>query len=123
MVRLKTSEIKVYRETLLQKQNGLCGLCKEPLSPEEAVLDHNHKTGRIRQVLHRGCNCIEGVIANNSARNKITGSRLKAICENLIDYVTNSETDVLHPTHRTPEEKKERTKKRAKKARLNKKAQ
>jgi hypothetical protein len=118
MVRLKTTQVKEHRETLLQEQKGLCGLCGEPISPEEAVLDHNHKSGRVRKVLHRGCNVIEGVIANNAVRNRISTERLKAICENLIPYLLTSETDILHPTHRTAEEKKERIKKRAKRRKI-----
>lgn len=108
MRKLKTTEIKAYRETQLQKQNGLCGLCEEQVAPEEAVLDHDHKSGRVRQVLHRGCNVIEGVIANNVKRNKVTPDRLAKICDNLIEYLNTAETDLLHPTHKEPGTKRKR---------------
>jgi hypothetical protein len=114
--KLKTTEIKAFREQLLKEQNNQCGLCEEPLLPEEAVLDHSHKTGRVRRVLHRGCNVLEGVIANNAVRNKITKERLKVICENLPTYLETAEIDLLHPTHKTPEEKKLRAKRRKKRA-------
>ena len=114
MIRLKPKEIKELREKLLIEQDRLCGLCQEPLHPDEAVLDHSHQSGRIRKVLHRGCNVLEGVIANNAVRNKITPNRLLKICMNLLNYLTTAEIDILHPTHKTPEEKKERIKRRAK---------
>ena len=108
MRKLKQREIKEHREKILQEQNGLCGLCEEPLAPEEAVLDHSHATGRVRKALHRGCNVIEGVIANNSVRNRITRDRLAKICTNLIDYLNTAETDLLHPTYRVPGTRKKR---------------
>lgn len=117
LTRLKYNQIKEHREKTLQAQEGLCGLCKEPLSPEEAVCDHSHATGRIRQVLHRGCNALLGKIENSMSINRITDSRLRAIAANLVTYIETSETDILHPTHKTPGEKKERSKKLAKLAR------
>jgi len=110
MIRLKPKDIKALREQLLIQQDRLCGLCNEPLHPDEAVLDHNHKTGQIRKVLHRGCNVLEGVIANNSIRNKISKDRLLKICMNLITYINTAEIDLLHPNHRTAEEKKAKAK-------------
>ena len=118
MTRLKTTEIKDYREELLKKQNGLCGLCGEKIT-DDAVLDHNHETGHIRSVLHRGCNALEGIITNNLARNRIGKSRLEAIFSNYFNYIQKQQIH-LHPTHRTPEEKAERAKKRAKARRAKK---
>ena len=119
MRKLKAKEIADYRAQQLAEQKCKCALCNEPIEPGKAVLDHDHKTGQIRAVLHRGCNALLGHIENNAARNFITQSRLRAICENLIAYQDNLQ-EVLHPTHRTPEEKKELQRKRNARKKKNK---
>jgi len=121
MKQLKPREVADHRAELLNQQNGCCALCGEAIEPGKAVLDHDHRTGLVRQVLHRGCNALEGVIVNNSARNLITPERLAAIFENWARYHNQSGT-VLHPTHRTPEQRAERTRKRAQLRRKRKKA-
>jgi DNA-binding sugar fermentation-stimulating protein len=118
-LRIKPKEIKQLRESILQEQHGLCAICHEPIDAGEAVLDHCHKTGYIRAVLHRGCNAYIGHLENNMARNKITISRLFRILANFFVYI-NKHRSEIHPTHRTPEEKVERAKKRARKRRQNK---
>lgn len=105
-MKLKYSEVKQYREKMLKEQNNLCGLCGEHLDLEEAVLDHDHKTGLIRKVLHRGCNSLEGKIVNNMPRSRVDIRRLEGIARNLVNYLTTQHTDIRHPTHKTPEERK-----------------
>jgi hypothetical protein len=85
----------------------------------EAVLDHDHKTGQIRGVLHRGCNAFEGTLVNALARNLISPQRLNNIMNNLVAYQKRLKP-MLHPTHKTPEEKKAKAKQRAKTRRQNK---
>lgn len=119
MRRLKTTEVKKFREDLLQKQNNLCKLCNREVDPKDAVLDHNHATGEVRGVLHRGCNAFEGKITNNLLRNKITQGMLVNIFLRYFDYVVSG-VGVLHHTHRTPEEKKALQAKRRKNARKRK---
>lgn len=111
--RLKAAALAAYRELELTAQGGRCALCDEIIEPGKAVLDHDHKTGHIRGVLHRGCNALEGNITNALPRNLITPQRLRAIFANWERYHTNPK-DLLHPTHRTAEERKIRAKKRAK---------
>lgn len=103
-MRLKTSEVKDFRLGLLEKQGYQCALCRQALAIDEAVLDHCHTTGLIRAVLHRGCNAFEGKIARSLKMNKIDEIRLRMILLNLIDYQKTT-TNVLHPTHKTPEER------------------
>lgn len=98
---------------MLSEQTGCCALCQEPVL-DDAVLDHCHKTGLIRGVLHRGCNSLLGKIENNMPRSQVNLDRLEKIAENLIKYIVTPKSEFLHPTHRTPEEKKLRAKKRAK---------
>lgn len=118
MIKLKPKDIKATRERLLLEQGGLCALCHEQIT-DDAVLDHCHKTGQIRAVLHRGCNAYAGHLENNMARNKITPSRLQQILVNFQQYVVSTK-DILHPTHKTAEEKtalaKKRRKRRSKKS-------
>lgn len=111
--RLKAAALAAYRELELTAQGGLCALCGETIEPGKAVLDHDHKTGQIRGVLHRGCNALEGNITNALPRNLITPERLRAIFANWERY-HNAPKDLLHPSHRTAEERKIRAKKRAK---------
>ena len=117
--RLSVKEQTLLRLQLLEEQLGLCALCHEPIEPGKDVLDHCHRTGQIRSVLHRGCNSMEGIIQNNLARNLITPTRLASILDNLIAYQTQLKP-VLHSTHRTAEERAARSKKRAKARRAKK---
>jgi len=122
MKRLTASELSQVRADILKQQNNNCALCYQAIAEGEAVLDHCHKTGQIRGVLHRGCNAFEGVIVNALPRNLITPQRLLNIMSNLVHYQKRLKP-MLHPTHRTPEEKKELAKKRAKRRKNNKKDQ
>lgn len=97
--KLKYSQIKQYRQQALIQQQGLCLLCREEIDPKEAVLDHCHKTGYIRGVLHRGCNCLLGKIENNLARNRIDDVRLEAILKNVFEYRYKFK-DHIHPTYK-----------------------
>ncbi len=98
-MKLKRTEIKSYRELQLQQQQNLCALCGEHIL-DDAVLDHDHKSGLIRRVLHRGCNSMLGKIENNMPRSRITMARLDAFARNLVTYITNAHTDLIHPTHK-----------------------
>ncbi len=118
-MKVKTQDIKALRLQIHQEQQGLCAICHDPVDLTEAVLDHCHKTGYIRAVLHRGCNAFIGHLENNQARNRITAKRLQAILANFQFYV-NTHRLLVHPTHKTPEEKKLRAKKRARARRTKK---
>jgi hypothetical protein len=113
-VRLKHSEIKDYRETQSLHQNNQCALCGEDFN-DDAVLDHDHKTGMVRQVLHRGCNSFLGKIENSMPRSLVTITRLEAISKNLVKYMTTEHTDIIHPTYKTREQLKMRAYKKKKK--------
>lgn len=112
-MRLKYAEVKTHRERLLDEQKYCCSLCGE-LIEDDAVLDHDHKTGRIRKVLHRGCNAMLGKIENNMPRSRITMRRLESFAANLVKYLEQEYEDVVHPTYRTPEERKMAYKKKKK---------
>jgi hypothetical protein len=115
-MKARPKDIKSLREQFLQEQNGLCAICSEPLDISEAVLDHCHATGYIRSVLHRGCNCYIGHMENNQKRNHITANRLAKILRNFENYV-QTHKPILHPTHKTEQERKDLAKKRARRRR------
>ena len=123
MQKLKASEVATYRGTELEAQQGHCMLCGDRIAPGEEVLDHDHKTGHVRAVLHRGCNAMLGHIENNRSRNMLKDARLWRFLRQVQTYITADHTGKpLHPTHRTAEEKRIRTNKRAVVARAKKKA-
>jgi hypothetical protein len=53
-----------FYSRLYDIQKGICPICEKPLAPKEATLsnciDHNHKTGDVRGILHKGCNVLVG---------------------------------------------------------------
>ena len=110
--RLTQREVADYRLQLLQAQGGLCALCNHVIMPGQAVLDHDHATGHIRGVLHRGCNALEGQIINSLPRNQITPEQLQEIFQRWITYHMIQRPE-LHPTYRTAEEKRARQRRRA----------
>ena len=107
-MKLKYKEVKPLRDKMLAEQEYCCSLCGDTII-DDAVLDHDHKTGRIRSVLHRGCNAMLGKIENNMPRNRMTMHRLERFCNNVIKYITEQYEDVIHPSYLTSEERKMKT--------------
>lgn len=103
-MRIKHSEIAEYRSRILEEQGHNCALCLEIIAPSEAVLDHDHKTGYIRGTLHRGCNAFLGKIERSLKINKISSERLSNILKNT-EFYMNTHRLLVHPTHKTPEER------------------
>lgn len=115
--RLRPKEIKPERERLWKEQSGICPLCQDYINPEDAVLDHNHKTGYIRHVLHRNCNLFLGKIENNIPRNKLTATQAQNLLLNAWTYMQTKQL-MIHPTHLTPEEKLKRAMNRRRKRKV-----
>ncbi len=111
----KQNQIKELKSFILDTQDNICPLCKLDLltiEPKNICLDHDHDTGLVRGVLCRNCNSMEGKITNCIRRAKRSNTKEEWF-ENLILY-WNVSLDVMHPLHKTPEQKKELRKKRAK---------
>jgi hypothetical protein len=119
MNRLKPSEVRNFREKLLNEQECKCGVCGLHVDISNAVLDHDHKTGLIRGVLHRGCNALLGKIENNYKR--LAVPNLQAFLGGLMAYINAKPLTVFHPTYRTEDEKRISRNKRARKQRKQKK--
>ena len=99
MNQIRTKDIAQVRADLLTQQGGLCALCGEVIEPGKAVLDHDHRSGQIRGVLHRGCNALEGQIVNALPRNLITPARLAEIFSRWAQYHQDLKP-MLHPRHK-----------------------
>lgn len=123
MRKLKASEIAATREQMLLNQGGKCALCKLPLPLNQAVLDHDHGTGIVRGVLHRGCNSLLGKVENNYRRYGVRS--LDAFLAGTANYLglhITDRTGLIHPTHKTEEEKRVARNAKARKTRAAKKA-
>ena len=97
---MKTSEVKAFREKLLLEQQNICALCRTPIT-KNACLDHDHSSGKVRGVLHHGCNTFLGFLENGFRRkmNSITDERLFGILKNYYSYV-NTLRNVDYPEKR-----------------------
>lgn len=124
MRRITQKEIAEVKAKLLMEQDGLCALCTEPFTEEINIcLDHDHNTGYVRALLCRNCNAMEGKIYNCTRRAKRKMTVIQWMERALAYWRLHQEcqTGLLHPKHRTVEEKKERRKKKSKKRRERKK--
>lgn len=102
---------------MLESQGFTCAICHLPCDEEKAVLDHCHKGGHIRAVLHRSCNSLLGKLENNAPRYGMTKEQLIAFVNGAAEYLSThqeNQTGLIHPTFFTAEEKVERRKARAK---------
>lgn len=120
MRKLTKSGVAPFRNQWLKDNGGLCDLCKEPITEPatDAVLDHCHKTGECRGVLHRGCNAALGKVENARAMNGLVDDdKFRKWCEAIPDYILNSRCDRIYPSHKTEREKKDLVNKRKRLAR------
>lgn len=122
MRRLKSAEVSTIREQLLARQGGLCAVCGTRCTPAACVLDHDHRSGAVRGALHRGCNSLLGKLENNAARYGVRdiGTFTNGVAAYLRTHMVNV-TGLLHPTHKSEDEKRELRNKRARASRAKKK--
>jgi hypothetical protein len=117
-VKLRPSAVKATRLELLEKQGYTCAICGLACTVEQAVLDHSHREGHVRAVLHRGCNSAEGKVINALKRYGVQDH--EAFLKGLIEYHrihSTNQTGLIHPSYFTPEEKALRRKAKVKRAR------
>lgn len=89
------------------------------------MLDHCHTSGAVRGTLHRSCNALLGKVENNHARFGVSKLNLPAFLHGAASYLQKHKTNItglIHPTHKTEDEKRLLRNKRAKIARAKKKA-
>jgi hypothetical protein len=119
-VKIKTTKVKDTRLTLLEQQGYRCAICAQELAEDKAVLDHDHKGGHVRAVLHRDCNIMLGKVENASVRTGMGKERMIQFLQGAAKYIidhTENRSGLIHPSHFTPEEKIERRKAKAKRTR------
>lgn len=105
MTKLKHKELADFRTNLWVEQRGICPLCNNAIFLNEAVLDHDHKTGHVRAVLHRGCNQAEGRVKTYAGR--VTGGDAVQFLQSVLQYWDSDFTEnPIHPTHVTDDEKR-----------------
>lgn len=123
-MRLRPKDVPPLREKMAKEQGGLCALCQSSLHDKVACLDHDHATGRIRAVLCQNCNGIEGKIHNlarRARRDRTVDDFLHAILA-YWKFHRDACQPILHPSHRTPDEKRLRRNKKARLRRAKNKA-
>jgi len=131
--RITRGQVRAVTLKLLKEQGGLCLICGKPIeltakstSGDGPALDHSHRTGHIRGVLHRSCN--GGIGRAESVIGRwVTGSMQDegAIVDDMqrmVDYLRKPETDLIYYTHRSPEELAQAQMLKARKARARRKA-
>jgi hypothetical protein len=120
-MKLTYAMVKIHRERLRKAQGEICPLCEQPLSAEDAVLDHDHVTGEIRGALHAGCNRAEGKAINWIYRTKSQDPA--AFAAALAKYWSKDYSgNPIYPTHKTAEEKRLARNAKARKQRAAKKS-
>lgn len=104
-MKLKYKDIPRIKKKLLLEQKNICPICDRDLSKlpsKQVCLDHNHKSGKIRAVLCRGCNSMEGKVyklfVRMGLRNQGVEYRLFLI--GLQYYIDYPETKYIHPKHK-----------------------
>lgn len=117
MERIRTTQVAGVRQDFADKQGGRCGICLQPTSPKSQVLDHDHNTGYLRGMLCRNCNGIEGKILSLARRGQRMFDAVWFL-KRLVSYweehngVTPNH-GLIHPTHKTEDEKRLRRNKQA----------
>ena len=120
--RLNARQLKEWREATWLAQDKRCAITGYTISPSEAVADHDHSTGHLRGVLHRGVNALLGKCENNYRRYGLSLPLLAAMSPPIGAYLTRDySSNPLYPTHRTEDEKREARNAKARKARAAKK--
>ena len=55
---------------MFEQQGGVCAICGLPETGRVLAVDHNHKTGKIRQLLCNRCNFALGIVENEEFTKK-----------------------------------------------------
>lgn len=55
-------------DSMYMEQLGLCAACHEPFGDKKPCVDHNHKTGIIRGLVHHKCNTVMGLIDDDHTK-------------------------------------------------------
>lgn len=113
MKKITKSDVLPVKHSLARAQKYTCPLCEVDLmkmKPENWCLDHNHDTGVVRGVLCRSCNGVEGRVRHWV---RMASGDPPMWLQKLVDYLKATADGapgiagkLLHPTHRTEDEKR-----------------
>jgi hypothetical protein len=108
--RVKTTEIPSIRERLIKAQDNKCALCFRPFGEaKRPALDHDHRSGYIRDVLCINCNGMEGRVFSLARRGGGAGNEaswLKSLVNYYHRHLTVQHSGLIHPTHKTDDQKR-----------------
>lgn len=101
-MKLKYKDIPRIKAKLLIKQDYLCPICLRDfrkMPSKEICLDHNHNNGKVRAVLCRGCNSMEGKVRRLFIRVGLQKRfvNYSEFLEALSLYTYYPETNYIHP--------------------------
>ncbi len=73
-----------------EEQNGLCAICQQPMiGKRKACQDHNHVSGKNRDILCSSCNCLIGYSYENK-------EILLSAIQYLEKHANDSSTQIVH---------------------------
>lgn len=56
------------KRVLWQRTEGICKICRKAMDFDSTYVDHDHKTGKIRGLIHGNCNLFVGLLEKNPER-------------------------------------------------------
>ena len=95
--RIRPKDFKQWRR---DNKPEFCPLLGVPLSQDDAVVDHDHKTGHVRGVVHRQANALMGKIENYYLcfMAKLDVGDLRVVLTRIVEWMeANYEHMPLHP--------------------------
>lgn len=104
-------------------QQNLCPLCQKFIDLRikgEGVIDHDHKSGEIRGILHRSCNAAEGKVTNAAARWGAKSQDTLAVVQylqNIVGYLTRPGAGLIYPMHKGEDERRDDRNRKVREAR------
>jgi len=120
MRQIETKHLESVRKQLLVKQGNVCAICGCRFTRTDGpVVDHDHSTGVLRGVIHRSCNMAEGKVKVKANRGH-KGVEAYAFLIGLGVYLEKhrrAQTQLIHPSHMTPNQKRLERNRKAKIAR------
>lgn len=122
---LKIGELAPVLAKLVAMQGNCCAVCKERFTNwDTPVLDHDHTTGFIRGALHNSCNGTEGrlkAVAQRGHKGVSSPDYIIGLGSYLAQHKT-PQTQLIHPSHKSADQKRLLKNKKARDARARKKA-
>ena len=100
-LQLRHNDIPVIRDELMEKQGGLCPICRRSI--KDPCLDHSHTrrnrgSGLVRGVLCRACNVLVAKMENNCVRYGVVHMRLPEVLRSMASYLEQQDLPMIHPS-------------------------